>query len=258
MDEARRFLRYVTPGLVFIIYLWLFLFLSNPEGFFKITVNVLKATNVGLPVALFITSGGLGFIFSIMHHFLTWRICAPIDCSFLNRFTMDYRGALIGAESKGKLVIHSQQGKPIEAKRLTIPGAWRVVTCIWQERVDSASRFKGADSRTTSLCDLMHGSGATFVAWAASVLAGFLILTFVIGSLPSIWSWAVAALLLTIHLLNHIFLVEHSLSITQSILLDEILDPSEKNAIRPVVVVVSDREFKSMPQVQSRPDDKTN
>jgi hypothetical protein len=252
MDEARRFLRYVTPGLTFIIFLCFFLYLSNQEIFIKTAKEISKEADIGLPVALLIASGGLGFFFSIVHHFLIWWIYAPIKCSALNKLTMDYRKALISAESQGQLILQSQQGDTIEAARLTIAGAWRVFTAIWQERVDESPRFKGADSRTTSLCDLMHGSGAALVACVASVIIWMFIQIFVICSAPSFWSCVVALLLVLIHLLNYIFLVAHSLGVTQMIMLDELQDPSEENAIRPVVVVVSDRELRPLPSASSQ------
>ena len=119
MDEARRFLRYVTPGLLFIIFLCLFLYLNNREIFIDTAKMISNETDIGLPLALLIASGGMGFVFSILHHFLTWWIYAPIKCSVLNKLTMDYREALINAESQEQLTLRSQQGDVVEARSLS-------------------------------------------------------------------------------------------------------------------------------------------
>ncbi len=62
MNEARRFFRYVIPGLLFFSELFLYLFFSANVQF----VELLKefqyfGKELAFPVTLFLVSGGVGF-----------------------------------------------------------------------------------------------------------------------------------------------------------------------------------------------------
>ena len=57
MDEARRFLRYVTPGLIFAVQALLLLFIINPAWTTTQLLRQTKDARVGLAVALFLASG---------------------------------------------------------------------------------------------------------------------------------------------------------------------------------------------------------
>jgi hypothetical protein len=72
MDEARRFLRYVIPGLVFLTETLILLWVIKPDVAYKILEGFKKESGVGLVIATLLVSGGVGFIFSVLHHFLHW------------------------------------------------------------------------------------------------------------------------------------------------------------------------------------------
>ena len=76
MDEARRFLRYITPGLTFLIEIISLLFIAQPSIMLEHTKTLGGNANLSLPFTALIASGGIGYIFSLIHHFLFWQIYA--------------------------------------------------------------------------------------------------------------------------------------------------------------------------------------
>ncbi len=72
-EEGIRFFRYVLPGLVFFIETLLFAYIVLPEQ----TVCFLNDhfQELGAVAAVLLASGGLGFIFASIHHFVHWQPC---------------------------------------------------------------------------------------------------------------------------------------------------------------------------------------
>jgi hypothetical protein len=68
MDEARRFLRYVTPGLTFAVQALLLLFIVNPPWTLDRIGELKKDAGAGLAFALFLASGGIGYLLSCSPH----------------------------------------------------------------------------------------------------------------------------------------------------------------------------------------------
>src|SRR5689334_7623143 len=71
MDEARRFLRYVVPTLVFVVELALIMFVAHPECL-KRASEWLRPSGAGFAALLVLLAGGLGYVFSLIHHTLFW------------------------------------------------------------------------------------------------------------------------------------------------------------------------------------------
>jgi hypothetical protein len=76
MDEARRFLRYMTPGLTFAVQALLLLLIADWEWTLKRLGELKKDAGAGAAFGLFLTSGGLGYLFSVLH---TCFIIPPPD-----------------------------------------------------------------------------------------------------------------------------------------------------------------------------------
>lgn len=219
MDEARRFLRYLTPGLVFVIEALALLAVSNGGGLkadleqllSDETVSALLETG-GLFafVSLLVLSGGLGTIFSHIHHALHWTIWRSLGigahhqllsthgvCDEDNRMqpVADMAELIEDARTRREapepapeslfrqLAWRFRQGIRDVSKRLrggnpSAHAEWVAVTTLWYVRREDANAIKGADARAASLSDLVHGSGTSLVAslaavavWAAAVRA---------------------------------------------------------------------------------------
>lgn len=73
-DEARRFLRYVMPGLVYGVETLLFLFIVMPEFTVCVLAKLSDKHALGASVSAFLaSSGALGYIFAAVHHRATLR-----------------------------------------------------------------------------------------------------------------------------------------------------------------------------------------
>ena len=72
MDEARRFLRYVIPGTVFLTQTLLIVWILEPSVAYDIVNAISGKSSVSAGIAALFVSGGAGFILSILHHSLHW------------------------------------------------------------------------------------------------------------------------------------------------------------------------------------------
>lgn len=68
MDEARRFLRYVMPGLVYGVETLLLLFIVFPKWTQHLILDVVAKDGVGAALGGVLASGALGYIFATLHH----------------------------------------------------------------------------------------------------------------------------------------------------------------------------------------------
>jgi hypothetical protein len=204
MDEARRFLRYVIPGLSFIVQAMLLLWELKPGWTVELVAGLSSDKGIGILIATLLGSGGLGFVFSIFHHSLLWRghwrwITGP----------MDYRDLIERLRRRNLLrLLDAQSGDVLNSDRAPDRFvAWAIVTALWHERVmtseeEEDNMIKSAEPRADSLTNLVHSMGTARIASLSAVL-----LAVIIGCIftCSIESWrfiifiATAAVLLISH-----------------------------------------------------------
>ncbi len=153
MDEVKRFVRYVIPGIVFIILVFLFFYLSDTT----MVINLLKSeamkNTIGLVLAVFLGSGGLGFILANIYHTIYWT---------LNRLAINHL-PLFRETPPGFRSIDIE-GNPIS--NLTRREAWTIITqyCHSEIKKDSGKDIEGMCLITDRLVDITHGLGAALVA----------------------------------------------------------------------------------------------
>ena len=166
MEEPKRFLRHVMPGLVFLIELAIYLWLPD-QDLKWITRNLplsLDSTEKLIGTAIFavFVSGGLGYLLSIIYHTLV----AP--------FTLNYGDILSDLVDKKVLDVHAvSQPFPVPMRHFLTYSRksiyyWAIGTALWHSRRETSQKIKGASPRADSLFDLCHSAGATLTG---SVLA---------------------------------------------------------------------------------------
>ena len=172
MDEARRFLRYVIPGTLFLVETTLLLWILFPDWAECAMKSVAKDSGFALVVGALLGSGGLGFMFSTTHHGLLWRSGRPTNrCGG----GLDFRGAVTRMRAGDALIVVDSAAPSAAAPALTPFDAWVVVTALWHQRVKSNQRIGSADTRATSLSDLAHGMGAARIATLCALPAAVVI-----------------------------------------------------------------------------------
>lgn len=239
MDEAQRFLRYVTPGLTFIILTASYSYFSQHDWTLQATKDFLLKDSIGTAIGLFFTSGGIGFLLSVFHHFLFW------SCAYSGLAT-DHWGVLEHAIREGHLKLQpwGLDKEAVGERRLGRAGAWRVVSSIWHERRESSTRIKGADQRTKSLSDIMHGAGTAFLGSIAALFmwlwlhgrhASFLSLSFLLTLFG-------ALAVVGVHSWNFRQTIKHCQGVVDIVLSDELRLERLHNK-EPVVVIVSANDF---------------
>ena len=244
MNAARNFLRYVSPGLLFIIEFALFTFIFDAYSSFAQIKKMLTAIGppqgqftalIALTITALVASGGLGYLFSTIHHCLYWWGYWPWGI-----LICDHKGVLRAAEHQGLLSLSLQGGEKTHACRLSRRGAWRVLASVWHERLESSQIIRSADPRAESLTDLMHGAGTAFVA---SFSAGLIFWFFVLCADQRWSAFALAPLTLAIiHFLNYVTVMRHTKGFVETVLLDHFSNPAEKE-IRPILLKISKREL---------------
>ena len=184
--------------------------------------------NWSVPVALLVTSGGIGFLFSTIHHALH-RDVYPL---ILPWSTVDHRPTLISLADRLSLV--DQEENQVNPNQLTRAGAWRVVTAIWHERRETSDRLRSANQRTVELFDHAHAAGTALVASVAAMVIWISIHS-IIGSpersgmgflelrrFPGWEHWLVPLGICVVHLGNFHAAARHAQGVVDMILSNEL------------------------------------
>ena len=175
MDEARRFLRYVTPGLTFAVQALLLLFIVNPQWTLDRIGELKEDAGAGLAFALFLASGGIGYLLSVVHHTLhhtlhdckRYRLLRWLPLNWTRRWltVVDHTKVINELLDADLLdVLKFDRGTIVKIDRTTDEidrtTAWVMVTAVWKENLKDDSRIHSADACATGLTDITHSAGA--------------------------------------------------------------------------------------------------
>ncbi len=249
MGEARRFLRYVTPGTVFLVELSIYLIFSlRPcEQQWNTVLQVFERLNISTPLMLLFVSAGIGFLLSTFHHALYW-------CS-LSRwlYGTDYRGMIKHAENERWLLWKVQHTVQFPRKRRSQPrlsqaGAWRVATYLIHcpaMLCDNDASMKG---RLQNLSDIMHGAGTALTGSLLAMGLAACVSTFVAEPPRALapWIWLPAVVLL-IRLRNYISSLHHHKGVAEMFLLGKLRQRWESNGNKPSTIIVGEHDLDDTP-----------
>jgi hypothetical protein len=173
MEEARRFIRYVIPGLAAILQL-LVCCLLTVKGTDSILTLDGDGGGLALVAALFLASGGLGYICAVIYYAGAWGT---------KRYQIDH-----GPVLKKLVDEKALEMKGVDVAKLTVEEAWRVGTYLWWSRNAERTMLGNATRRADSLADVLHGHGATIIGTGLALLA-WVVLTwrFPLDATPEGW-----------------------------------------------------------------------
>jgi hypothetical protein len=194
MDEVRRFMRYVLPGMVFMTEILTYFAFSDGTRLGGWLRPVTSGDTVATAVAVLFGSGAIGFLFANIYHSMYWSLeCIAIDHLCLFRppkrgfRAVDIDGNVIASLSKRD--------------------AWSIVTRYIhvESALSGGEEIKGMREITDRLVTITHSIGTTIVATFLSVFAWALALVYVLDEsvtslwpLPLIWVTAIWFLLLVV------------------------------------------------------------
>jgi hypothetical protein len=201
MDEARRFLRYLTPGVVFVVETVLFLWILFPSWTVSQLWELKTDSGLGLVATGALASGGFGFIFSVLHHIAHWAVV------FERLSVIDHRRFLrnlvIRADPWLNLYDLSNSN-PLDAEavnQLTRQQAWIIVSALWHERTKTSKQIEGAHERMGAFYDLMHSLGTLRMSCLVAVF-----FSLAVGAEIGVFSYQVEAIVLfTVFLIVFLF-----------------------------------------------------
>lgn len=162
MDETHRFLRYVMPGALFFIEA-LFLLLLLWPGWTITLLHQLLDVKLGSAFAAFLGLGGMGFLFSIFHHWSReWKCSGGFDHGLLiKRLRKRNVLQLFDADTGNLLPVGEKPNRH---------QAWAIVNALWHQRVSENHRIKGANPRAQTLADIVHSIGTARVGAVFAII----------------------------------------------------------------------------------------
>jgi hypothetical protein len=221
LEEARRFLRYIVPGLTLIIEFLGYLLISGDICFRQLVGHV---NTVGAALSVFLASGGLGFLLGVIYYTVAWWNQPKIWKIKLGAYL---RPILEDAESKSWLQ------PEVETTKLSKRGAWRVIISYLNMNIETSKPIKGALQTMNNLADLMNGLGTTCVASLAA-LVSFLTYNVIHNwrgefSLRAFAPLVIGSIMLIFHYRNYKGVIEDYENVVHQILLKEFQCEYEKN-----------------------------
>jgi len=243
MSEFSKFLRYIIPGLIFGFEYVLLIFSSNYTCFSELLRSHSEhIINAGSAAVALLTAGGIGFIFSAIHHVI-FHIVRRFNIPFLR---IDHLKTLKAAEKKNLISFEKiEDTDNISAEDLSQSGAWRILTYYWNSQLNVSKAIKASDVRTKSLTDLLHGTGTNLVAnIVALTTAGLTIYYLEIGTqFFQHWIVIIIALCLFLtHLLNHFFVIRDCEGVINAIILQDLAATKKSNKLE-VRLFVSEKDM---------------
>lgn len=242
MSEFSKVLRYIFPGLIFCVEYVLLIFFSDYEFFGQLReLSSKEIINSTTAIIAILATGGIGFIFSTIYHVLI-HITRRMGCS---TFSLDHLKVIKAAKEQKLIGLKRiEDGGDVEADRVSLSGAWRLLTYYWNSQLKSSKIIKSADPRTQSLNDLLHGTGAILVANIVSIIV-WIITLILFGFWPKCWAAIFAIILFLIHLFNYIFILQDCEGVINATFIQALSGGSKIEAgSKPINLLVSEKDLK--------------
>jgi len=215
MPEARRFLRYVLPGLLAVLEALLFLLLAWPAETPQRLLHATRDLDAGSALMAFLVTGALGHALSAVHHTFSWL---PVVRGF---YAGDYRPFFRRALGAKLVTTEPDFSSRNKEPSLSVEEASQAMAALWNESRECSPHVKAANERVDSLTDLMHGAGAASVG----AVVAFVVFLFVAWSQAGENCWqptTAFALLLALHVRNYWKLREHATRVVEIVFWQEL------------------------------------
>ncbi len=166
MDEVKRVLRYTLPGMASLSQLLLAVYFTRSPAIELLLKNLDSHTGlIGGVIAVFITSGVVGYILASAYHTAYWTI--------FSWFSIDHLTIVRNLISLDKMVVTDSNENPIPKKNLNKRDAWKILTYYWYANLEESKELKGLNKITDRLADFTHAHGTSFLGTTLGLLVWF-------------------------------------------------------------------------------------
>ncbi len=155
MNEVRRFLRYTLPGIACTIQLLIALSISDLNIVSNLLLSMDNKSSIGVVLAAFLASGGIGYLFAILYFSLYW------SRPFLQAVAIDHK--ILFQDLSSIVEIKNAKGDTISIDALNKKEAWKISTRYWFSKYKDSNCIKGINSTMDRLVDVTHALGATII-----------------------------------------------------------------------------------------------
>lgn len=252
MKEAQRFLRYVIPGLVFIIEVSIYLLISANQDFIDLIKKWrTEITSISFVISVFLASGGIGFWFGIFYRVLYWsrdyriKVFKPLSIIPIVNHSSLIKDSVI----RNFLVLRSSDSKEVNPNNISQLEAMCIVNAFWNERKESSKKIKEANPFVDRLTDIMHGLGAAYIGSIIAILVWLLVIPLVFEKLvetrPLIVASFISVVIVIIHYVNYRNVVTNVQRVVNIIVADE-LEEYFLNNPEPTIINVTSTDFRNL------------
>ena len=230
MNEAKRFLRYVGPGVVMTVEILLYLFIlsqtfsESQRQHFYYELGKLSS-NGGIVASAVVGIGGLGYLLGVIYNALLWT------CLF-NFFAVNHSSLLEKAQKKSYIKFCDCEERINCSRR----ESWCIVTAIWHARLGSSTMLKSAKERTSDMSDILHGIGTSCIG----SICAFIISIWLYHSISGNWTYRcynyiAPLLIIVLHFICYYFTAKNLQRVVDIIFMDELYTEHEKRKTAMIV-----------------------
>lgn len=167
MDDAKRFLRHILPGLAFFLQ---GVFISLLYFNFDLQ-KISDFLNAGVGIGILLTSGIIGFLFSMIYYWWHWKFFMKSGC-------LDYK-EILSREIKAKPINKKKTNsikflQNLSLESMTQEEAYSAINVYW--KIFYPLRYKELDKQTGYLFNMTNSIGTTMATLFVSWFFGLIIL----------------------------------------------------------------------------------
>ena len=158
MEEGKRFIRYIIPGLAMVPQLLLFIYFYD-KCFFNIFLDKEKE-NFGIVITTFFATGILGYIFSSVYYVIYWHLAFKFTKLDYIKIVTDMKNAILFKDYKTEGLTQNEAGA-------TMSVCWKMLCDKKYGELDIVERTFG---------NILHSIGTTIMIMITGLIVGLVFL----------------------------------------------------------------------------------
>jgi hypothetical protein len=198
MDEFKKIIRYIIPGVVCVIETILYVFVwhhfsGNKVHIPNIGTGFIRIDSVSFTIVIL----GFGALLSIIYHCI-------FNSKFFARFGVNYMNFLEQCVKRGWIeLVWIRSGDKASLGDISHIGTWRIFNAYWHLLRGRSSELRRIEEASKNISDVERGMGAMLVgSWVSFILGVFYCCNFSVSN----QDWIVSAMVIIISIL---FIVMH-------------------------------------------------